>query len=204
MGHTLTEIINPPFEPAEYSRLYLDPTAAKSLEAAARAMGRDINADTLEPLHLKMYEFRRDLDLSRAVDLQEVLRRMGFRAAEAIHAFDILLIPTMPIAAVPHGSIYSATNPENSAEEYMRTDPDICQYTGIFNVTGQPSVTLPLAQSAAGLPIGIQIVGRFGDEATQVRVARDLEEARSWSCCNRRFERGTSDVQIIERRCHID
>ncbi|CAN7142626.1 amidase [Mesorhizobium amorphae] len=57
MGHTLTEIINPPFEPVEYSSLYLDPTTAHSLEAAARAIGRDINADTLEPLNLKMYEF---------------------------------------------------------------------------------------------------------------------------------------------------
>ncbi|CAN7142618.1 amidase family protein [Mesorhizobium amorphae] len=110
-----------------------------------------------------------------------MLRRTRFRAGAALDAFDILLTPTMPIAAVPHGSIYSATNPANSAEEYMRMDPDICQYTGIFNVTGQPSVTLPLAQSAAGLTIGIQIVGRFGDEATLVRVARDLEEARAWS-----------------------
>nr|WP_247513678.1 amidase family protein [Bradyrhizobium sp. 157] len=51
---------------------------------------------------------------------------------------------------------------------------------GVFNVTGHPSVSLPLAQSAGGLPIGIQIVGRFGDEATLVHVARDLEQARPW------------------------
>ncbi|WP_346658072.1 amidase family protein [Bradyrhizobium sp. 157] len=53
-------------------------------------------------------------------------------------------------------------------------------YMGVFNVTGHPSVSLPLAQSAGGLPIGIQIVGRFGDEATLVHVARDLEQARPW------------------------
>ncbi|WP_292104067.1 amidase family protein [Mesorhizobium sp.] len=41
-------------------------------------------------------------------------------------------------------------------------------------------MSLPLSQSSSGLPIGIQIVGRFGDEATLVRVARDLEEVRSW------------------------
>ncbi|TIL97013.1 MAG: amidase, partial [Mesorhizobium sp.] len=181
-----------PYEPAEYSRLYLDPTTARSLEEAARAIGRSITADTLEPVNLKRYEFSRDLPPSRAVDLQEVLRRMRSRAGEAIHAFDILLTPTMPIVAVPHGGIYSATNPASSAEEYIQADTAICQYTGVFNVTGQPSVSLPLAQSASGLPIGIQIVGRFGDEATLVRVARDLEEARPWSHWRPKVRAGNS------------
>lgn len=179
MGHTVQDI-DPPYEPVEYSSLYLDPTTASGLEKAARAMGRSITANTLEPANLKRYEFCRDLPLSLAADVQEALRRMRFRVGEAIHAFEILLTPTMPIVAVPHGGIYSATNPAVSAEEYVEADTAICQYTGVFNVTGQPSVSLPLAQSASGLPIGIQIVGRFGDEATLVRVARDLEDARPW------------------------
>ncbi|MER9433248.1 amidase [Mesorhizobium sp. M0408] len=177
MGHTVIDI-DRPYEPVEYSRLYLAPTTASWLEEAARAMGRTINADTLEPVNLKRYRYGRHLPLSRAAEFQETLRRMRFRVGEAIHAFDILLTPTMPIMAVPHGGIYSATNPAVSAEEYVEADTAICQYTGVFNVTGQPSVSLPLAQSASGLPIGIQIVGRFGDEATLVRVARDLEVAK--------------------------
>ncbi|WP_353026533.1 amidase [Mesorhizobium sp. M1399] len=191
MGHTVTDI-DTPFEPDEYSSRYLDPTFAKSLERAARAMGREINADTLEPVNLKRYEFCRDLPPSRAVDVQEVLRKMRFCVGGAIHAFDILLTPTMPIVAVAQGGIYSATNPAVSAEDYVRNDTDICQYTGIFNVTGQPSISLPLAQSASGLPIGLQIVGRFGDEATLVRVARDLEEARPWSHRRPKIQAGNS------------
>lgn len=183
MGHIVTDIA-PPYEPVEYSRRAFAKAnaSANALEAAARAMGRTISADTLEPGNLKWYEFGRDVPFSGAVDLQEVLRRMRFRVGEAIHAFDILLTPTMPIVAVPHGGIYSATNPTLSAEESVEiADTAICQYTGVFNVTGQPSVSLPLAESAYGLPIGIQIVGRFGDESTLVRVARDLEEARPWN-----------------------
>ncbi|WP_027155726.1 amidase [Mesorhizobium sp. WSM2561] len=179
MGHTVTDI-EPPYEPIEYSRTYTGASTARWLEEAARAMGRTISADTLEPVTLKWYEYGRDVPLSRVEGLQEALRKMRFRVGEAIHAFDILLTPTMPIVAVSHGGIYSATNPTISANEYVETNVAICQYTGVFNVTGQPSVSLPLAQSASGLPIGIQIVGRFGDEATLVRVARDLEEARPW------------------------
>ncbi|MEI9418932.1 amidase family protein, partial [Mesorhizobium sp. Cs1321R2N1] len=54
-------------------------------------------------------------------------------------------------------------------------------FQGVFNITGQPSVSLPLFQASDGLPIGIQIVARFGDEATLVRVARDMEQALPWS-----------------------
>ncbi|TGR36128.1 amidase, partial [bacterium M00.F.Ca.ET.199.01.1.1] len=68
-----------------------------------------------------------------------------------------------------------------SAEEFKAADAAHIQYTGVFNVSGQPAVSLPLAQSASGLPIGIQIVGLFGDEGTLVRIARDLEEARPWN-----------------------
>ncbi|TIO28732.1 amidase family protein, partial [Mesorhizobium sp.] len=182
MGHMVTDI-EPPYKPDEYSRIAfaLAKLSASSLEDMARAMGRIISADTLEPANLKWYEYGRDLPLAQAWDLEEALRKLRFRVGEAIHAFDILLTPTMPTVALPHGGIYCATNPTLSPEELAEADTAICQYTGVFNVTGQPSVSLPLAQSAIGLPIGLQIVGRFGDEATLVRVTRDLEEARPWS-----------------------
>lgn len=53
-------------------------------------------------------------------------------------------------------------------------------YTPLFNITGQPAMSVPLYWNAQGLPIGTQIVGRFGDEATLFRVAGQLERARPW------------------------
>ncbi|WP_404926374.1 amidase [Mesorhizobium sp. ORM16] len=181
MGHVVMDI-EPPYESVEYSGISRawSNLIASSLEDEARAIGRTINADSLEPLNLKLYEYGRNLKAFHAGDVLEAIRRMRFHVGEAIHAYDIVLTPTMPHVALPHGGSYCTTNATLSAEEYKEADAALCQYTGVFNVTGQPSVSLPLAQSADGLPIGIQIVGRFGHEATLIRVARDLEEARPW------------------------
>ncbi|RVC80597.1 amidase [Mesorhizobium sp. M2A.F.Ca.ET.046.02.1.1] len=180
MGHTMIDI-EPLYESA-CNKIWLgfSSYSANSLEDAARAMGRTINADTLEPINLKIHEYGRDSQC-RAGDVHDALRSMRFHVGEAIQAFDILVTPTMPYVTTPHGGVYTTTDPTLSAEEWSEVNAARYQYTGVFNVTGHPSVSLPMAQSASGLPIGIQIVGRFGDEATLVRIARDLEHARPWT-----------------------
>ncbi|MCA1378612.1 MULTISPECIES: amidase [unclassified Bradyrhizobium] len=185
MGHTVTEM-PPPFESAEYyrSRLRIGKLSTKlsadSLEEDARAMGRQIDSSTLEPFSLKLYEYGRQSQSASVGDALEALRSLRFRVGEAISSFDILLTPTLPTVALPHNCSLCPTSPTLSVEEFGEAARALYPYLGVFNVTGHPSVSLPLAQNAGGLPIGLQIVGRFGDEATLVRIARDLAEARPW------------------------
>ena len=58
---------------------------------------------------------------------------------------------------------------------------DFMPYTAVFNVTGQPAMSVPLAWNSEGLPIGIHFAGRFGDDATLFRLAGQIEDARPWN-----------------------
>ncbi|MDQ3309826.1 MAG: amidase family protein, partial [Gemmatimonadota bacterium] len=66
---------------------------------------------------------------------------------------------------------------EQSAERMFSFMP----FTPIWNVTGQPAASLPLHWTAEGLPIGVQAIGRFGEDAVLLAFAGQLEQARPWA-----------------------
>jgi Asp-tRNA(Asn)/Glu-tRNA(Gln) amidotransferase A subunit family amidase len=67
------------------------------------------------------------------------------------------------------------------AIDFFKLCDTINQHLPLFNLTGQPAISLPLCQSESGLPIGIQFVSHFGDEATLFRLAAQLEREMPWS-----------------------
>ena len=113
----------------------------------------------------------------------EYLRRRRSRSsgsARRVAAFwedvDVVLTPTLAKPPVPIGWV---TEPDDPWEQFRRA-AEFTPFTAVANLTGQPAASVPFA-AADGLPVGVQLVGRVGDEATLIRLAAQIEAARPWA-----------------------
>ena len=93
--------------------------------------------------------------------------------------YDVVVTPTLALTPTPIGWTFEDTGGDPIAAFMRQTlwTP----FTPLVNVTGQPATSLPLAWSADGMPVGVQFIGRPFDEATLIRLAAQLEEARPWA-----------------------
>jgi amidase len=113
------------------------------------------------------------LDLAGAVSFARLMARGSIIATEA---YDVILTPTLAQPPVPLGYFTAGGDPAEDFERQKAFTP----FTALFNLTGQPAMSLPLHWSADGLPIGIQLVGRPYDELTLIALGAQLEQARPW------------------------
>lgn len=107
----------------------------------------------------------------------QAAHRLGRQMAEFHRTWDVLLTPGLSSAAVKLGWLDMMMD---DVHEYWRRVFAFSPFTVWFNITGQPALMLPLGQDRAGMPLAVQLVGRFGDEATLLRLGAQLEVARPW------------------------
>jgi amidase len=104
--------------------------------------------------------------------------RMAARAEiEATQQYDAVLTPTLAQPPALVGQLRNDGDPAADFEAQKQFTP----FTAPYNMSGQPAVSVPLHWTAAGLPIGIQLIGRPCDEVTLIRLAAQLEAAAPWS-----------------------
>ena len=123
----------------------------------------------LDPLNQRMFEVA---PMSTAVDYLRALTELHQQARKLIAAwdqFDVLLTPTLTYPAPLIGELGQDVN--TASDEFL----DWLSFTHPFNCTGQPAISLPLAASKRGLPIGIQLVGRPRDEYSILALGAQLE-----------------------------
>ncbi|MGY1603098.1 amidase [Geodermatophilus sp. SYSU D00815] len=146
-------------------------------------LGREIADEELEPRNAMYRAVGRRLSaedyLGARMWLGSWTRRVAaFWAPLELggRGFDLLVTPTVG-APPPELGWFTAEGPEAEGRRINSFIP----YTAQFNVTGQPAVSLPLAWTPEGLPVGVQLVAAFGREDLLVRVAAALEEAAPWA-----------------------
>jgi amidase len=98
---------------------------------------------------------------------------------EAMTGLDLLLLPTTATLPPKTGEIDGRTG-AMSIETWGAAAYAYAPYTELFNITGMPAISVPLAESASGLPIGIQLVAPLGMDARLLSMAAWLERAMPW------------------------
>jgi amidase/6-aminohexanoate-cyclic-dimer hydrolase len=183
LGHSVEEA-RPVIDEAAWrqaTRVIVAANIAYNLEARAAALGRPLAEGDVERMTWDRVLDARTMTAAQYAGSIGIVHRVGRIVARFLQDYDAILSPTMCAPPQPLGVLDMSTE---HPDRYLAAVFASIGFTSLFNSSGHPAMTVPLATSTKGLPLGVQFAGRFGDEATLLRLAAQLEAARPWS--NRR------------------
>jgi len=183
LGHTVEPASPAALDEPELMGMFmviLTTSVVRDLAEIARRAGRAAGPADVEPLTWEYAEMGRAHSSADYVEAVDAMHAWGRRVATWWHddGYDVLLTPTM---AEPPPMLGDLVPPADNPFEGAARATAFATYTAPFNVTGQPAMSVPLYQWAAGLPIGSHFVAAMNREDVLVRLASQLEGARPWA-----------------------
>lgn len=181
LGHTVVEGSLRVADEEEFAQALMVVRSAGvvlALDSLARLTGREPTEEDVEPLTWALYELGRSQSVSHSLQAHAALRRYARTVSARWEDVDVWLMPTLAQPPPPLGAFEP---PRVEPLEPLFRATHFAPFTALANVTGQPAMSVPLYWTREGLPVGVQCVGRFGDEATLLRLAGQLESALPWS-----------------------
>ncbi|MGI9499879.1 MAG: amidase, partial [Geminicoccaceae bacterium] len=179
LGHVV-EPASPKFDAAlldqDYNMLFAVGASA-NIRQRAKALGRELDPEQFERVTWAMMEKAEGLSATAYVQLLNRLHTISRDIGKFFENYDLLLTPTLAQPPVPLGHLDMMSD---DLDDYADRLWRFASFTYQFNVTGQPAMNVPLIWNDDNLPIGVQFVGPYGDEATLFRLAGQLERAAPW------------------------
>ena len=178
LGHIVEEKTFTPDEAMREATITIMAANTRAMmEDRAAALGRPLSPDDVERGTwgiTGLTESHTARDYVRGI---RTIHAVGRAFARHQESYDVVLTPTMG-APPPEIGVLSLSHP-NPAES-TATLLQVVGFTQLANATGCPAASIPLHWNEAGLPIGVQLIGRIHDEATLFRLSAQLEEAQPW------------------------
>lgn len=150
---------------------------ARLMEVVSDMHPRQKTEELVEPVTLACAEWGKQFDAARYVQALQTTQAAARTLGEFFNRYDILLTPTL---ANPPLLVGALSMQSNDWPLYLKQMLDEIPFTPLFNATGAPAASLPLARGSNGLPIGVQIGGRYGAEALLLQLSRQLEQHVPW------------------------
>jgi Asp-tRNA(Asn)/Glu-tRNA(Gln) amidotransferase A subunit family amidase len=180
LGHHVEEAA-PKFDMAALgaaSFAVIGSSVAADVTDRAKATGID-PAQTLEPITQGFVEYGKRFTAMDYARANNTFQQAATTMAQFMASYDVILSPTLAAPPIELGRVN--LTPDCDFETWGKRAASFAPFTQIANFTGQPGTSVPLAMSKDGLPIGIQFLGRYGEEALLLRLAAQLEQAAPWA-----------------------
>lgn len=136
-----------------------------------------VDPEHLEPFNRALYDHGQRCSAGRLLQAVTSLQQLAREVVTASLPYDAVLSPTLTRPPLRIGELSAL---EHDMAGMFRALAAYLGLTPIANVTGQPSISLPLGRSDTDLPLGVMLTGRPADEATLLRVGAQLQEAADW------------------------
>lgn len=179
MGHELIDLhisINGP-EMADCFRKVIASSVAATITAHEKVLKRQAREDDFEPVVWQMLRLGRSIDGGELNRAMAQLHLMARDIMQTTSRFDLLLTPTLAKAPLLLGEL-DASMPD--LDVFFQKIFGFAPFTSLFNVTGQPAISLPIHWNQDDLPIGVQCVAGTGREDVLLHIARDFEYYFDW------------------------
>lgn len=150
---------------------------ASDVTERAAATGLEIGPETLEKITLGFYGYGRQVPGMAVAKANATLQEVAVTVARFMADYDVILSPVLANPP-PKLGLYDLDKDDFAA--WGQAVGAHASFTGLFNATGQPSMSVPLGMSDGGLPIGSMFTARYGDEQTLFRLAGQLERSAPW------------------------
>ena len=178
LGHRVEHVDEPPV-PASFVDdfvLYWGFLALAQVRTGRRAFGKTFDRTRLDSLTLGL-DRHTSRNLHRLpLAIMRLRRHAAAHAREFFRTYDAVLTPTLA-DETPRIGYLAPTDYQQVIDRLI----DWVAFTPLQNVTGEPAISLPLAQSADGMPVGMMLSADVGQEALLLELAYELEEARPWA-----------------------
>ncbi|MEV8630857.1 amidase [Streptosporangium sp. NPDC051023] len=177
MGHDVTEA-SPAVDWDAVMRAMV-PFAIVAVAAPMLVSLREPDPAKVEAVTLRAFGEAKSLSAFRLLGAFDAQNRVSRSVGAFFTEYDLLVTPTLGRLPVPHGTL-RYDDPGHTMTSWLESILDYGPFCAVFNLSGQPAISLPLGQSADGLPVGVQIVAPYGREDLLLRIAARLEEAMPW------------------------